>query len=148
MEVYRISILKYSERLVASGLPARWNPRGIRMIYTAGTRALACLENVVHRNSTGSAEIFRTMVIEIPTLIPIEQITATDLSADWAAFHNQPITQDFGEQWARSGRSAVLRVPSAIIPEEFNYLLNPDHPHFSQIVLKETEPFVFDARIK
>lgn len=147
MLVYRITIEKYSGALFASGIPGRWNPKDVRMIYTAGSRALACLENIVHRNSLGLSAIFRTMVVEIPNHLAIESIYLADLPLDWSEFASYPITQELGAQWIRSNRTAVLCVPSAIVPNDSNYLLNPAHPDFSQIVLKGIEPFKFDSRI-
>ena len=76
MLIYRISKAQYTDRLVASGGAARWNSRGRFVIYTAATRALACLENVVHRSGEGLQESFRVMVIDVPDNLPIETIAA------------------------------------------------------------------------
>jgi RES domain-containing protein len=135
MLVYRITIEKYSGALFASGIAARWNPKDVRMIYTAGSRALACLENVVHRNSLGLSAIFRTMVVEISDHLDIETIHLADLPFGWSEFASYPVTQELGAQWIRSNHTAVLCVPSAIVPNDSNYLLNPAHPDFRQIVL-------------
>lgn len=148
MLVYRITKAVYADRLVASGGAARWNSRGQFVIYTAATRALACLENVVHRSGEGLQETFRVMVIDVPDAIFVETITLDTLPTDWFDFKQYDSCQRLGSEWLRSGRSAVLRVPSAIIPNEWNYLLNPAHPDFSRIQLIRTEPFLFDPRIK
>ncbi|GAB3883689.1 RES family NAD+ phosphorylase [Spirosoma agri] len=148
MLVYRITKAVYADRLVASGGAARWNSRGQFVIYTAATRALACLENVVHRGGEGLQETFRVMVIDVPDTLLIDTIQAESLPDDWFDFRQYDACQRLGGEWLRSGRSAVLRVPSAIIPHESNYLLNPAHPDFSRIVLQQTEPFLFDPRIK
>lgn len=148
MLVYRITKVQYADRLVASGGAARWNNRGQYVIYTAATRALACLENVVHRSGEGLSESFRVMVIEIPDSMPIDHINIESLPDDWFNFYQYDSCQRIGAEWLRSGRSAVLRVPSAIITNEYNYLLNPAHSFFGQIRLLRTEPFLFDPRIK
>ena len=148
MLVYRITKAIYADRLVASGGAARWNSRNQFVIYTAATRALACLENVVHRSGEGLLENFRVMVIDLPDTLPIETIGAETLPADWFDFHQYDACQRIGGEWIRSGRSAVLRVPSAIIANECNYLLNPAHSDFPQITLLHTESFAFDPRIK
>ncbi|GAB4040598.1 RES family NAD+ phosphorylase [Spirosoma gilvum] len=148
MLVYRITKVAYASRLVASGGAARWNTRGQFVIYTAATRALACLENVVHRSGEGLLDDFRVMVIEIPAALPIQTIRSETLPANWFEFQQYDACQRIGGEWLRSGQTAVLQVPSAIIPNEWNYLLNPAHPDFAQISLQETEPFVFDPRIK
>ena len=147
MDVYRIVHKKWSRKLTASTNEARWNSRGQLIIYSAASRALACLENIVHRSGEGLAEVFRTMVIEIPGNIRIEKIDSKILPDDWEDFENYFITQKHGDDWLMRMSSAVLRVPSAIIPEEFNYLINPAHSDFKRIRLKKTERFVFDSRI-
>ncbi|NTS41949.1 RES family NAD+ phosphorylase [Flavisolibacter sp. BT320] len=148
MQVYRITLARYAGSLHASGNTARWNAKDVKMIYTASSRALACLENVVHRSGIGLKEAFRTMIIQVPDGLPITRIDKSSLLPDWHAFINYPYTQSLGNAWIDESDTAVLRVPSAIIPEEFNYLLNPLHPDFMQIQVVSTEPFAFDPRIK
>jgi RES domain-containing protein len=148
MLVYRITKAIYADRLVASGGAARWNSRGQFVLYTAATRALACLENVVHRSGEGLQDTFRVMIIAIPDTVLITELPPETLPADWFDFRQYDACQRIGGEWLMSGRSAVLRVPSAIIANEWNYLLNPAHPEFSRIALQRTEPFLFDPRIK
>jgi RES domain-containing protein len=148
VEIYRITRAVYADRLVASGGVGRWNARGRFVIYTAGSRALACLENVVHRSGEGLQELFRVMVINVPDNVPIETILPDELPTDWVDYQSFDVCQQFGERWLTEARTAVLRVPSVIVPQEWNYLLNPAHPGFAHIRLVRTEPFVFDARIK
>lgn len=148
MIVYRITKALYANQLVASGGAARWNGRGQFVIYTAATRALACLENVVHRSGEGLHDVFRAMIIEVPDALTIETISVSDLPANWSDFRQYDACQRLGGNWLRMAQSPVLRVPSAIIAHECNYLLNPAHPDFSRIRLVRTEPFLFDPRIK
>ena len=148
MEVYRITRSIYADRLVASGSAARWNTRGRFVIYTAGSRALACLENVVHRSGEGLQDLFRVMVINVPDTVPIDTVSLDELPTDWADYQNYDVCQQRGENWLLQQTTPVLRVPSAIVRQEWNYLLNPAHPLFSQIQLLRTESFVFDPRLK
>jgi len=148
MLVYRIVLEKWSQSLTASGQTARWNSRGRFVLYTAGTRALACLENVVHRNSRGLNQLFKTMVIEVPDDVLIEGIQAENLPDGWHEFDSYHVTQQLGDAWVDGLKSTVLAVPSAIIPAEQNYLFNPQHPDFQKIKMLRTEDFVFDPRIK
>lgn len=148
MVVYRITIQKYAAGLFASGNPARWNSKDIKMIYTASSRALACLENVVHRTSKGLNDNFKTILVDIPNDLILAEIKISDLNTEWKSFANMPHTQKIGTQWIKDGSSAVLKVPSAIIPEEYNYLINPLHKDFSKVKYIGTEPFVFDERLK
>ncbi|MVM34545.1 RES domain-containing protein [Spirosoma sp. HMF4905] len=148
MLVYRITKVTYADRLVASGGAARWNSRGQFVIYTAATRALACLENVVHRSGEGLLDNFRVMIIDVPDILTIETILPETLPINWFDFQQYDACQRIGEEWLRNGRSAILKVPSAIIPSEWNFLLNPAHPDFTRITLLQTEAFAFDPRIK
>lgn len=148
MLVYRITKAVYADRLLASGGAARWNSRGQFVIYTAGTRALACLENIVHRSSEGLMDVFRVMVIDIPDELRIDTIQPDRLPDNWAEYWQYTICQQIGGEWLENRPSAVLRVPSAIIANEWNYLINPAHPDFSRVKLVRTEPFTFDPRLK
>ena len=150
MEVFRITHKKWSNRLTASGLPARWNSTGVFVIYTAGSRALACLENVVHRASSGLKAPFITMIILIPDDLIIKELLLDELPKDWSKSGEPGYSkcQPFGDSWINSLESAILKVPSAIVPEDSNYLLNPSHPDFDKISIISEEPFAFDERIK
>ena len=148
MIVYRISMAIHADKLVASGNPARWNSKDVKLIYTSSSRALACLENIVHRSSRGLNEQFRTILVEIPENLMIERIDKTILKKDWHEFHNIFYTRKLGDQWIAKGNTAVLRVPSVIIPEEHNFLINSAHKDFSKIKYLANEPFEFDSRLK
>ncbi len=148
MLVYRIIIAKYSDKLRPSGRAARWNPNDVEVIYTASSRSLACLENVVHRNKLGLSQVFDILTIKCPDNIKPEIIHLKDLPLNWIDFDQMHKTQSIGEQWIKDSRSAILSVPSSIVNEEVNYLLNPNHKDFEQIKIIKKQPFIFDSRIK
>lgn len=148
MRVYRITLAKYANTLVASGRAARWNPNESDIIYTSGSISLACLENVVHRNQLGLNSNFRVMTIEIPDDLLILDVKYDSLPANWTDFEHMPLTQAIGEDWIKKGRSPVLKVCSSIIDGEYNYLINPLHNDFKLIKLLDSKSFVFDKRIK
>lgn len=148
MIIYRISLEKWADKLVASGNPARWNSKGVYVLYAASTRSLACLENVVHRDGKGLSDNFRTMLIQVPDDLKITTITLANLEDTWKEWAASSYTRAIGDAWVARGESAVLQVPSAIIPDEFNFVLNTNHPDFRKISLIRTEPFQFDPRIK
>ena len=148
MEVYRICLEKWSTRLSASGQAARWNSRGKYVLYTAQSRALACLENVVHRSGEGLNALFQVMVIEVPAAVSLQEVDPAALPDDWTDYARQAGCQAIGDQWLAAGAAAVLRVPSAIIARESNFLINPLHPDFDRIRLATREDFRFDPRIK
>jgi RES domain-containing protein len=146
MKVYRITLAQYALKLYAPGTAARWNSEGRFVIYTAGSVSLACLENLVHRNAAALQTSFRLMYIEIPTGVPISELPGCSLGKNWE--QDYALTRKLGNQWLDEQPSPVLKVPSAIVQEEFNYLLNPAHVEFSQISLLGSEAFSFDQRLK
>lgn len=148
MQVYRITLAKFATFLQASGRPARWNGNHVNVIYTSSSQSLSCLENVVHRSSLGLNQNFRLMAINIPESLKITEIKLSDLPTDWKAYEAFPYTQAIGNEWNKNNETAILKVPSAIISQEYNYLLNPNHPEFAKIELIGNEPFIFDTRIK
>ena len=150
MEVFRITHQNWATQLYGSGIPARWNSGSVAVIYSAASRSLACLENIVHRNTVELTDLFRTMVIYIPDGIDMAQITNADLPRDWhmAGEKYYRKTRPEGDKWVQENKYLVCKVPSAIIRNEFNYLINPAHPDFKKIKLISTEAFFFDSRIK
>ncbi|MGN6601271.1 MAG: RES family NAD+ phosphorylase [Ginsengibacter sp.] len=147
MITYRITLERWAGQLTVSGKAARWNTNGSFMIYSASTRALACLENMVHRRSIGSDEFFRVTLIEIPDSLKIKKITTKNLLPNWHEYINYNSCQAIGDEWLKANETAVLQVPSSIIEEEYNYLLNPQHKDFSRIKVKTVERFTFDERL-
>lgn len=148
MIVYRIVTHEFAGSLKASGRRARWNSAGNNMIYSAGSISLACLENIVHRSGEGLSGLFNILHIEIPDDLDCEEIRQGDLPENWMDFTNVHITRMMGDNWLKNMTAAVLRVPSAIIPQESNYLINPAHQDFNNIRLVKTQDFNFDKRIK
>jgi RES domain-containing protein len=123
----------------------RWNSRGVPVVYTSSTKSLAALENLVHLNPPVP---FKYVAIRIKfgdALVEI--IPAEALPPDWQTEPPPPSTKAIGDACARAARSAVLALPSVIIPGELNYLLNPAHPYFKKISLGKPEPFALDPRL-
>lgn len=148
MEIYRITLSRWSGELVASGRPARWNSNNRLMIYSAATRALACLENLVHRSGEGLNADFKVCIIQVPEQVAIKKINTAKLPPNWQDGDQYPATQALGDAWLDGLETAILQVPSAIIRQEFNYLINPLHPDFKKIRIRAREEFLFDARIR
>jgi len=153
MLVYRIEREKYLNSTL-SGLGAsvtkghRWNSLNTRLVYTAESRALATLEVAVHIDLSQDLPQDRLYVeIEIPDDILILEVNAEDLPAGWDAKPPTIITQIIGDDFVEQSDSAVLKVPSSIIPQESNYLINPNHPDAKRIKVKSTSPMVFDTRL-
>lgn len=148
MIVYRITTAKWASRLSASGYPARWNPKNVHVIYTAGSAALACLENLVHRSGEGLNALFRLIEIEIPDSISSKSIQTEDLPPDWHQMRGYTICQVIGKQWIEEQQACTMNVPSSIIPVEKNILINPHHPEFKKISIQDIKDFSFDKRLQ
>ncbi|MEM7548488.1 MAG: RES family NAD+ phosphorylase [Bacteroidota bacterium] len=152
MHVYRICKRKYSNDLsgVGAGLyGGRWNPRGMNLLYTAGSISLACLEYLVHNIHLSEATDICLSIIEIPDDSKIHSVTKESLPDDWNETSYLPhSTQSVGEDFINAGKNYILMVPSAVVPNEFNYLINPQHSdHTKTKTVKKTDPFELDSRL-
>ncbi len=125
----------------------RWNHKGRPAVYTAATQSLAALEVLVHADSDLMPNDFLVFAVDIPADSALERLTPDDLPTGWREAYPPETCQTLGDAWLAQGRSAVLAVPSAIIPTETDYLLNPRHPDFTRLLVHSPEPFVFDQRL-
>lgn len=122
----------------------RWNPPGWRCVYVAESRALAVLEMLVHLTGRARALPFRLLTIQVPD----ESIAAVSRLPDgWSASPPGMGSQTVGEAWLREGRALSLRVPSIIIPEESNLLLNPAASGFERVEVLDQREFQLDLRL-
>jgi len=126
---------------------SRWTPRGTPAVFTSATLSLAALERFVHTDSDLEPTDLLAFPVEINDDIAIEAVEVETLPADWRTFPAPPALALIGEQWFRSARTAVLSVPSVVVPHERNYVLNPTHREFARIVIGPLEPFTLDPRM-
>ena len=150
MKVYRLSRKKYSEELSGKGaaiVGGRWNSRGTQIIYTAQSRALALAEVAVHLTVATLPDDFVMVEIELPDQMAIAKLDPEDLPKRWNVFPYNLQTQNFGDDFVRTSEKAVLRVPSAVVPGDFNYLINPRHSEFGEIKISKIEDFPMDNRL-
>lgn len=148
MLAYRIALKPFSQALVAPGFAGRWNSEGRRVIYCADSIALAFLESMIRRQGVGFNNNFAIMVIDIPDTLKTDTIEAASLPKDWRDFRNYEPCQQRGNQWYDAMSTAVLRVPSAVLPLQFNFVLNALHPDFKKIRLAHTSALLPDERIE
>lgn len=125
----------------------RWNHRGSAIVYTSESLSLAALEYFVNLDSDLAPGDLVFVSAEIPQDVTIKRVEAADLPKDWRRYPAPEALQDMGSEWAAKALSAVLAVPSAVIPEERNYLLNPAHPGFKRISFTRLKAFHFDPRM-
>ena len=126
----------------------RWNRRGTRIIYTAGSLALAALEMLVHLEDDQILLDYSFVAAEIDSALVMPISDFRSLPAGWSDSPAPIEVQQIGDDWTRAQSSAVLEVPTSVIPLEKNYLLNPNHPDFKHIRLGKIEKFSFDERLK
>ena len=124
----------------------RWNSPGRRAVYLGGSLALASMELLVHLGVPEMLRTYRKLRVRIPDGV-ISAVGEQGLPEGWAAPGLHPVTQEIGDRWLVSRESAVLRVPSAVVAGEVNYVLDPAHPDFVEIEAGDIEDYRFDSRI-
>lgn len=128
----------------------RWNRPGLPVVYSASTIALACLETFVHLNA-GGLPLNRTLVrIEVPDALwaARDRLRLQDLRVGWNALPESKVSLDIGDAWLKNGTSAILEVPSAIVPEESVLLINPANSRASEIRAFKIRPWIYDGRMR
>jgi RES domain-containing protein len=141
---HRAQLFSGEGGLYASG---RWTPRGQRIIYTSASISLAVLEYTVNYRRRGWVPATVLGRATIPASVRVETVSTDDLPRKWFAADPPPQLQKIGGRWLQRGDTAVLKVPSAIVVEEWNYLLNPLHADFGKLGLSTPQPFDFDRRL-
>jgi len=150
MIVYRLSNKKYKNDLSGKGAErsgGRWNSKGVALLYTCQSRALCTAEIAVHTPLGIVPSNYWLTTIEIPGSAPLLEINPDSLTKDWKSFPHPHSTQLLGDNFVTAGKYLLMKVPSAVVQGDFNYLLNPAHHLFSSVKIKSTEQFVFDERL-
>ena len=150
IETWRITKTKYVDDAL-SGRGARmrggrFNSEGTPLVYTAGSLSLAVLEVLAHLPSDRHLRQHRVVPVRFSEDL-VEQLYQEDLPNDWRATPAPSSTQALGDAWVSSKRSLALRVPSAVVPAEPNYLINPLHPDVAEIDMGEARPLDIDPRL-
>lgn len=150
MIVYRLSRKKYAKELSGKGaalIGNRWNSKGVEIIYTSDSRALAMAEVAVHLTLATIPKDFLLLEILIPETIEILNLESNRLPTKWNSFPHHPETQVLGDNFIREQKYAAMKVPSAVVQGDFNFLINPHHPKFSAVKILAEFPFLFDQRL-
>lgn len=126
----------------------RWNSPGTSMVYTSETASLTMLETLVHLRAPQILDWFTLLRVNVPDKL----IMSTDMSVLPGSWNSEEAPAElaaYGDNWAESQGSVALRVPSALSPVEYNYVLNPEHPAYHGIIREAKEiPFRFDSRLR
>jgi RES domain-containing protein len=124
----------------------RWNPPGAPVVYTAESAALAALEMLAHLRPLAAIPAYVLIPCEFDRRL-VERLDRKRLPREWRTYPAPSALQLLGDQWIKKGVSAVLEVPSALVPTESNYLLNPRHRDFRTIRMGPPRPFELDRRL-
>jgi len=130
----------------ASVNPGRWNSRGVPVAYASESRSLALLEALVHLQDAEVLPSFSFVGAVFPDDL-VEVVSELSLPRDWRASPARQATRDLGDRWIAEARSAIVRVPSTIIEEEHNYLINPAHPDFRLVRTIPPRIFALEGRL-
>jgi RES domain-containing protein len=149
MIVYRLASAKYASDLSGKGaemVGGRWNNKGTPIIYTSESRALCMLEVAVHIPFGYLPKDHSIITLDIPET-SMHILSQKDLSPGWNTYPPPAFTKTIGDDFIRNGIFLTLKIPSAMVPDEHNYLLNPNHQDFNRVKILSIEPFVFDSRL-
>lgn len=124
----------------------RWSSPGTRIAYTAEHLSLAMVEYFVHIEGGDPPKDLVVAAADVPDSVSRTVLTPRDLPAHWRQVPAPPALAAIGDSFAASRKSAILIAPSALVPTESNWLINPLHPDFAKIKLRPLEPFHYDAR--
>ena len=150
MQAFRIAKTRHIRDL--SGIGAmlhggRWNCRNIPVVYASENRSLATVEFLVHVSLSIVPNDLSIACLEIPDNVVSEQISINDLPENWREYPAPPELAKLGSEWALEKRSLLLRVPSVVVPNEFNILINPRHQEIYTVTISRVERHTIDSRL-
>lgn len=150
MRIYRLTASRYVDTAFSGEgtrrVGGRWTPVGYCAVHAAGSIALAVLETLVHVDAS-VMPAHRVIAVDVPEDVPVTTVPVADLPVNWRYTPPPSVLRDLGKAWLDAGDTALMQVPSVIVPEEPNYLVNPLHADFSRLVIHPPAPFEIDRRL-
>jgi membrane protein YdbS with pleckstrin-like domain/RES domain-containing protein len=148
MRLFRVCPREESPRAFeGTDAPGRWSEAGTRLIYASESRSLATLEHAVHVEDAATETDLVAAEALLPDDVAVERVSPEALPPGWDAPEHLPELRRLGTDWVASGRTAVLRVPSAVVLGDWNILVNPAHPDAARLAVQALEPFRLDPRL-
>lgn len=150
MQVYRVARSTYINDLSGNGARiygGRWNHKGTGVIYASESRSLVMVECLVHVPLAIAPADLRIAIIEIPDRVIPKQISKRDLPSNWRDYPAPQELLEIGTNWVLKNESLLLRVPSAVVENEFNILINPAHSDINMVKISRVDSFTFDRRL-
>ncbi|MDB5029349.1 RES family NAD+ phosphorylase [Mucilaginibacter sp.] len=148
MVLYRLIRSVYADDLSGNGARlygGRWNSEGKPMVYLASSRSLAVLEALAHLSPTNIPDDYYMVTVETPD--SISEVDINELPPNWHEYPEQNILKQIGNNFLRQNNKLLLKVPSALVNEEYNYLMNPLHNLATSVKVVIKKPFSFDERL-
>ena len=150
MRIWRLTASRYVDTAFSGEgtrrVGGRWTPAGYSAVHAASSIALAVLETLVHVDPS-VMPAHRVIAIDVAQAMPVTTIAVADLPSDWRRTPPPSVLRELGKAWLDAGETALMRVPSVIVPEEPNYLVNPRHANFLRLAIHPPAPFEFDRRL-
>ena len=150
MRIYRLTLPKYAGTAFsgegALRVGGRWTPPGFPAVHASDSIALAVLETLVHAPAP-VVPSHRVIGVDVPDTITVARVDTAELPADWRRTPAPAGLRTIGRDWIEAGQSVLLRVPSAVVPLEYNFVINPRHPDFSRLKVGAPDPFEIDLRL-
>lgn len=148
MKVHRVTPQKFALDLSGTGAKlygGRWNRVGVPLLYTSENLSLAVLENIVHIQNPAILPPYKAITIEIPD--SFKEYSVTNFPDNWLIQEGFEALWKLTDNFVKSGEFLAIKVPSAIIEMEYNFLINPQHPLFKDISVVKQQDFSFDQRL-
>jgi len=149
-KLYRICRSIFADDLSGEGSKikgGRWNSKGLPVLYCSESRALATLELLVHTSYELNQRNLSLVTLHLPDNIKIIQVKINQLPKDWKNYPAPRTLAIIGDEWLKKNETLALKIPSVIVKEEFNYMLNPVHKDFKKVKIISKEKFLFDNRL-
>jgi RES domain-containing protein len=151
MEIYRITQQEFAEDLTGNGarlFGGRWNSEGFFALYTSSSRSLALLETLAHTPAKFlDVRVYHLITLSVPDNILTQKISFKNLLPGWDAPDTRPFTKKMGDAFLSNKKNLMLEVPSVMMPEEINYVINPLHKDMNQVKMVNQRRIYFDKRI-
>jgi len=150
MKIFRIAKKEFIRDISGEGARlygGRWNRKGSSVLYTSESRSLATVEYLVHLPMSISPKDVCIAEIEIEGTFETKTMEIGDLPENWMNYPAPHALTEIGEEWKKRGSELVMRVPSVVVRNEWNYLLNPSHTDFKNVRVLSVEEYVFDVRL-
>lgn len=151
MEIYRITQKEYAEDLSGNGarlFGGRWNSEGFFALYASSSRSLALLETLAHTPAKMlDVRVYHLITLSVPDNIVTQKLSLKNLMPGWDAPDTRPFTKKIGDSFLTNKKELILEVPSVMMPEEINYVLNPLHKDMNQVKFVNKRRIYFDKRV-